>query len=190
MSRILSTWGEGVYPNIILGIHTHPRVDTPLGKRPPEYYRIRSTSGWYVSYWNAFLFGIIFVKNRLKMKKNWTKTGTRSSCPLRSATVIACIQHFWGNIQVMGSAISQPENSFRSVRSGSRNLTNGREGWKKPICCWTVWDQHRLFLFKFVNLSGGSNWAPRNRISISISKILPHFLYLYIFSLKIKVQMW
>ena len=39
------------------GIHPPgPEADTP----PPGYYRIRSTSGRYASYWNAFLYCNVF----------------------------------------------------------------------------------------------------------------------------------
>ena len=31
---------------------------------------IRSTSGWYASCWNAFLFGIYFTKNYMEMKES------------------------------------------------------------------------------------------------------------------------
>ena len=31
-----------------------------MGRPPPEYHRIRSTSGRYASYWNAFLFSFLF----------------------------------------------------------------------------------------------------------------------------------
>ena len=55
---------------------THPT--TPSRENPPlppgeADIRIRSTSGRYASYWNAFLFCIFFAKNCMKMKKNWTE---------------------------------------------------------------------------------------------------------------------
>ena len=64
---------------------------TPLGPgRPPRTryspqssacWEIRATSGQYASYWNAFLFGIIFAENCIKMKKNWTELGSVTSPP-------------------------------------------------------------------------------------------------------------
>ena len=44
------------------------------------YYGIESTSRQYAFYWNAFLFGLFFVKNSMKMKK----IGLRGPRPLRS----------------------------------------------------------------------------------------------------------
>ena len=35
-----------------------------VGRPPPQHYGIRSTSGRYASYWNAFLFQRSFVINR------------------------------------------------------------------------------------------------------------------------------
>ena len=42
-------------------------------------------SGWYASYWNAFLFGKFFFENCMEMKKNWTKR-RRAVTSFRSAT--------------------------------------------------------------------------------------------------------
>ena len=51
--------GGGYFPlgvDMFVGVGTHPFPDTwDLG-----YYRIRSTSGRYASYWNAFLFTILW----------------------------------------------------------------------------------------------------------------------------------
>ena len=43
-------------------VDTHPWADTP-------HIADGYCSGWYPSYWNAFLFGIIFTENRMKMRK-------------------------------------------------------------------------------------------------------------------------
>ena len=48
----------------------HPLTRHPLGRHPPcrpptpKYYGIRSTSGWYASYWNAFLFWRVILLGR------------------------------------------------------------------------------------------------------------------------------
>ena len=40
-----------------LPCHTHtPAMYAPCHARPPSYYEMRSMSGRYTSYWNAFLF--------------------------------------------------------------------------------------------------------------------------------------
>ena len=53
---ILLTWG------VCLQRGLHPPRSASRGlARPPSpigYYRIRSTNGWYASYWNAFLFNL------------------------------------------------------------------------------------------------------------------------------------
>ena len=49
------------------------RENPPDQGEPPGPGSIRSTSGRYASYWNAFLFGIIFAKNG--NKRNWTERG-------------------------------------------------------------------------------------------------------------------
>ena len=43
-----------------------------------QYNRTQSASGLYITYWNAFLFGIIFAKNCMEMEK----IGLRSGAPL------------------------------------------------------------------------------------------------------------
>ena len=43
---------------------TPPRADTPPEQTPPAYSSIRSTSGRYASYWNAFLFACNCVWHR------------------------------------------------------------------------------------------------------------------------------
>ena len=64
-SVILSTGGGGVHAGqCMLGYHPPPREQTPLGADTPQEQTpppeadsgIRSTSGRYASYWNAFLF--------------------------------------------------------------------------------------------------------------------------------------
>ena len=59
--------GDCIQGVCILGVRQTPRQVSlqrwGLGRPPPrhmEYYGIRSTSGRYVSYWNAFLFNHIF----------------------------------------------------------------------------------------------------------------------------------
>ena len=48
-----------------------PRHPPPDQGEPPreEHCSIRSMSGRYASYWNAFLFGTIFVENCMEMKE-------------------------------------------------------------------------------------------------------------------------
>ena len=48
------------------------------------YDEIRSMSGWYASYWNAFLFGRMFAENCINEKK-WTGAHV-SLAPLGSTT--------------------------------------------------------------------------------------------------------
>ena len=42
--------------------------------------------GRYASYWNAFLFGVIFAENCIKMEK-WTEKGAHVPRTSRFATV-------------------------------------------------------------------------------------------------------
>ena len=57
-SVILSTGGGGSLPQCMLGCQTPPGPGTPRTRHPPPEAdaRIRSMSGRYASYWNAFLF--------------------------------------------------------------------------------------------------------------------------------------
>ena len=41
------------------------------------YGEIRSMSGWYASYWNAFLFGIFFCRKLHENGRIWTGVITR-----------------------------------------------------------------------------------------------------------------
>ena len=72
------------------GADTPPRADTPQSRHPPGADTpqeqtppweadsgIRSMSGRYASYWNAFLFGKIFAKNCMKIKEIGTRVGVR-----------------------------------------------------------------------------------------------------------------
>ena len=77
--------GGGCLPQCMLGCHTPPprmeeppqmeeppRMENPPGWRNPPGKAdssIRSTSGRYASYWNAFLFCKIFAKNCMKIKE-------------------------------------------------------------------------------------------------------------------------
>ena len=56
-----------------------PGADTPQEQTPPweADSGIRSMSGRYASYWNAFLFGKIFAKNCMKIKEIGTRVGAR-----------------------------------------------------------------------------------------------------------------
>ena len=58
MSRILFTGGD--LPQCMLGYHTPPPPGTrhPPKQTSPCAVGDRSTSGWYISYWNAILFRI------------------------------------------------------------------------------------------------------------------------------------
>ena len=58
-----------------------PTRQTPPGRQTPPADGY--CSGWYASYWNAFLFGIIFyfAKNCMKMKIG-LKEGVRLSHPI------------------------------------------------------------------------------------------------------------
>ena len=62
------------------GEDTPPRADTPLEADSG----IRSMSGWYASYWNAFLFGKIFAENCMKMKEIEPRGGAHRWHPLGS----------------------------------------------------------------------------------------------------------
>ena len=46
------------------GLHPGGWADPPA---PIGYYGVRSTSGWYVSYWNAFLFILNLIVTQSKM---------------------------------------------------------------------------------------------------------------------------
>ena len=66
---------------------TLPRgADTPLGADPPPPReadaRIRSMSGRYASYWNAFLFGNNFSKTARQWKKLGRGEGAGRQCEL------------------------------------------------------------------------------------------------------------
>ena len=52
LSVIVFTRGGGWFPNMHHRSHDQGGFDGP----PPQHYGIRSTSGWYAPYWNAFLF--------------------------------------------------------------------------------------------------------------------------------------
>ena len=56
-----------------------PRADTP----PPGYYGIRSTSGWYASFWNEYLFHFEFGKT---LTKTTLKPASRVCYPRLSST--------------------------------------------------------------------------------------------------------
>ena len=49
---------------------TQPRADTPLGRHPPGQTSRRSMSGQYTSYWNTFLFVILFNSHEKTRKHN------------------------------------------------------------------------------------------------------------------------
>ena len=70
----LSTGGEGCLPQCMLGCHTHlDQADPPgPGRPPPEAdSSIRSTSGRYASYWNAFLLTMTLNRNRESLFCSW-----------------------------------------------------------------------------------------------------------------------
>ena len=50
----------GIHPSPLLG-RPLTQADTPSPRQtPPGCYSIQSTSGWYASYWNAYLLGIFY----------------------------------------------------------------------------------------------------------------------------------
>ena len=71
-----------------------PGADTPQEQTPPweADSGIRSMSGRYASYWNAFLFGKIFAKNCMKIKEIGTRVGARvfSVPPPADPSMICC----------------------------------------------------------------------------------------------------
>ena len=61
--------------------------------RPPRYYGIRSTSGKYVSYWNAFLFfRVISFWNSILIPKFKPKSHTLSHPWILISTAQLCLQ--------------------------------------------------------------------------------------------------
>ena len=67
------------------GRHTSPQADIPPRQTPPQdqsqapptrYYGIRSTSGRYASYWNAFFFTFLFPVERYRkpLTNDWKIT--------------------------------------------------------------------------------------------------------------------
>ena len=54
---VLTPW-VGTHPPV--GGYSPPDIWTWI---PPGYYGIQLTSVWYTSYWNAFLFSILFTIN-------------------------------------------------------------------------------------------------------------------------------
>ena len=58
--------GGGCLPRCMLGYHTPPGADTPQSRPPGADTppRIRSMSGRYASYWNAFLFNNVTLLNQ------------------------------------------------------------------------------------------------------------------------------
>ena len=48
-----------------------PRAGTPPAGTPPRYYKIRSMSGRYASYWNAFLFFFAAGNFLLSIRKHF-----------------------------------------------------------------------------------------------------------------------
>ena len=69
---------------------------------------IWSMSGWYASYWNAFLFGKMFAEKCIKMKELGQRRGTLipSVIPLDLPMVIAMIVLHW--LKVVGRSCFQP----------------------------------------------------------------------------------
>ena len=47
-----------------------------------KYHGIRSMSGWYASYWNAFLFDMLFAENSTKMKGGTRRGASLAPFPL------------------------------------------------------------------------------------------------------------
>ena len=77
-------WSGGVCS---LGVPGHGGLGIPACTEAAPPRKDGYCCGWYASYWNAFLFGIMFAPNGMK---NWTKrAGARPPCPLpRSANVL------------------------------------------------------------------------------------------------------
>ena len=116
----------------------HTEIHTPLGRHPPNrsgtlprqtplapgrhcprqtppfgYYRIWSTGGWYASYWNAYLFHIIFTMTNEKiiplifrtcLCSLWPKfssTAGLDSCSYQlKITINFMVNHFFEKAQI------------------------------------------------------------------------------------------
>ena len=76
------------------GMHGRERVCHACPP-PGRYYEIWSMSRWYVSYWNAFLFGIFFAKNCKKMKTNALQSGSLALPTLRVPAKTALIENYF-----------------------------------------------------------------------------------------------
>ena len=62
LSVILFTGGGSASRGSAPGeVYIQGAGQTPLDADPPEHYGILSTSRWYASYWNAFLFITIII---------------------------------------------------------------------------------------------------------------------------------
>ena len=60
----------GTLPDHQVGLRTPPRCRHPLDADPPSRHPgIWSTSGWYASYCNVYLFCNFYVENSMKMKE-------------------------------------------------------------------------------------------------------------------------
>ena len=64
-SKGVCFWGGGLHPGG--GSASRGVGQTPL--RYMEYYGILSTSRWYTSYWNAFLFGHMSNKDEDELNR-------------------------------------------------------------------------------------------------------------------------
>ena len=97
LSVILFTGGGGLHPG---GLHLGRSTSRGLGRPPldadpPEHYGIQSTSRWYASYWNAFLFITIIIHGIYKSMNalNFSFILQIISCELH----INRIPYYWWN---------------------------------------------------------------------------------------------
>ena len=74
LSRGLCPWGVSVLGGLCLG------GLCPWGGLCHGDHHHTITSGWYASYWNAFLFYSYFLKNNWKKKEKFSKRVGRKTC--------------------------------------------------------------------------------------------------------------
>ena len=104
-----------------------------------RYYGIWSTSGWYASYWNAFLFyfGISYVSQLSTFRKNsnvqWLEIGHRAKCT-----------EFFGDHLLLNSYpfLSPTQQMYFTV------FTKFSESWQNPKMVWLpgllhIWQEIR-----------------------------------------------
>ena len=111
MSVILFT-GGWVSAHCMLR-HTPPWADTP----PPGYYGIQSTSGWYASYWNAYL--LIFFKTFIRIYPNAVYVNGIGSANLLALRLIALLIALYVDLEstVNNTALSDEQLATASCQA-------------------------------------------------------------------------